>query len=150
LLNDERVQTSAKTYLLALLVGDVTAAKFHCALNERILPSLGYQLRGTGLSLRTARRWLYKLGWRRTELKKGVYMDGHERPDVVEYRNKVFLPLMASLERRMVQWVPEGSGLVRIDPELAPGEKRVIAVFQDESSFHVNEFKRSVWYEQLF
>jgi hypothetical protein len=150
LLNDERVQTSAKTYLLALPVGDVTAAKFHCALNERILPSLGYQLRGTGLSLRTARRWLYKLGWRRTELKKGVYMDGHERPDVVEYRNKVFLPLMASLERRMVQWVPEGSGLVRIDPELAPGEKRVIAVFQDESSFHVNEFKRSVWYEQLF
>jgi hypothetical protein len=148
LLNDERVQTSARTYLLDLPVGEVTTAQFHRVLNERILPSLGYQLRGTGLSLRTARRWLYKLGWRHTELKKGVYMDGHERPDVVEYRNNVFLPLMASLERRMVQWVSEGSELVRIDPDLAPGEKRVIALFQDESSFHVNEFKKTTWYAQ--
>ena len=72
-------------------------------------------------------------------------MDGHERPDVMEYRNKVFLPLMASFERRMVQWVSEGSELVHIDPDLALGEKRVIAVFQDESSFHVNEFERTIW-----
>jgi hypothetical protein len=113
-----------------------------------ILPSLGHQLRGTGLSSRTARRWLYKLGWRRTELKKGVYMDGHKRPDVVEYRNTVFLPLMASLERRMVQWVSQGSNLVRINPDLVPGKKRVIAVFQDESSFHVNEFKKTIWCTQ--
>ena len=63
LLNDERVQTSARTYLLDLPVGDVTTARFHHALNERILPSLGYALKGTGLSLHTAWRWLYKLGW---------------------------------------------------------------------------------------
>jgi hypothetical protein len=145
LLNDERVQASARAYLLDLPVGEVTTAQFHHALNERILPSLGYQLTGTGLSSRTARRWLCKLGWRHTELKKGVYMDGHERPDVVEYRNNVFLPLLASLERRMVQWISDGSDLVRVDPDLMPGEKRVIAVFQDESSFHVNEFKRTTW-----
>jgi hypothetical protein len=29
---------------------------------------------------------------------------------------------------------------------LGPGEKRVVAVFQDESSFHVNEFKKTTWY----
>ena len=72
-------------------------------------------------------------------------MDGHERPDVMEYRNKVFLPLMASLERRMVQWISEGSELMRIDLDLEIGKKRVIAVFQDESSFHVNEFKKTIW-----
>ncbi len=76
-------------------------------------------------------------------------MDGHERPDVIEYRINVFLPLMASLERRMVQWVLRESKLVHVDPELGPGEKRVIAVFQDESSFHVNEFKKTTWYAQL-
>jgi hypothetical protein len=27
-----------------------------------------------------------------------------------------------------------------IDPKLGPGEKRVIVMFQDESSFHVNKF----------
>jgi len=146
LLNDEQVQTAARTYLLSMSVGEVTPARFRHALNEQILPSFGYTLRGSGLSLRTARRWLYKLGWRRSELKKGVYMDGHERPDVVEYRNDVFIPLMTSLERRMAHWDSRGSELVRIDPELGPGEKRVIAVFQDESCFHVNEFKKTTWY----
>jgi hypothetical protein len=45
------------------------------------------------------------------------------------------------LERRMAKWVPQpGSpGLMCKDPELNPGEKRVIAVFQDKSSFHVSE-----------
>jgi len=148
LLNDERVQTAARTYLLDQRVGEVTSAQFQRALNERILPSLRYQLKDNGLSVRTARRWLCKLGWRRLELKKGVYMDGHERPDVVEYRNAIFLPLMASLERRMVQWVSRGSELERVDPDLGPGKKQVIAVFQDESAFHVNEFKKSTWYAQ--
>ena len=52
---------------------------------------------------------------------------------------------MASLKRRMVQWIPEGSELMHIDLNLEIGEKRVIAVFQDESSFHVNEFKKTTW-----
>ena len=35
-------------------------------------------------------------------LKKGVYMDGHERPDVIDYQVNTFLPLMAQLEKWMV------------------------------------------------
>ena len=31
-------------------------------------------------------------------------MDGHERPDVVEYRDKVFLPAMEEYEARMVKY----------------------------------------------
>ena len=144
LLNDERVQTAARTHLTGLPTGDVTPRQFHRALNERILPSLGYMLE-VGLSERTARRWLIKLGWRRTRLKKGVYMDGHERKDVKEYRDNDFLPLMASFERRMVHWVLKESKLERVEPELEPGEKRIIAIFQDESSFHANEYKQTVW-----
>ena len=55
---------------------------------------------------------------------------------------------MALHARKMVQWKPSESGseLMRIDPDLGPGEKRVIAVFQDESSFHANEYKRIIWY----
>ena len=62
-------------------------------------------------------------------VKKGVYMDGHERPDVVEYRNNVFLPLMASFERCIAQWKPEGLGLVHVKLELRLGKKRIITVF---------------------
>ncbi len=67
-------------------------------------------------------------------------MDGHKQSDIVEYYSMVFLPLMASLEKQMVQWVPKGSKLEHIDLNLGPGEKRVIILFQDESSFHVNEY----------
>ena len=66
-------------------------------------------------------------------------MDGHERPDVVEYQLKTFLPLMALHEKKMVQWVVRGSKPVCIDLDLGLGEKQVIAVFQDESCFHVNK-----------
>ena len=34
----------------------------------------------------TARRWRHVLGFRLTERKNGVYIDGHEREDVVAYR----------------------------------------------------------------
>ena len=78
-------------------------------------------------------------------MKKGVYMDSHERPDIIKYQDDVFLPLMALYERRMVEWKSEGSGFVRIEPDLGPDEKRVIAVFQDESCFHVNDNKQNSW-----
>ncbi|CAJ0645936.1 7905_t:CDS:2 [Entrophospora sp. SA101] len=45
------------------------------------------------ISEKTARRWLKGLGWKFGTYKKGLYNDGHERPDVVEYRNK-FLKFM--------------------------------------------------------
>ena len=61
---------------------------------------LGYLL-DAGLLERTAWHWLVKLGWQRTRLKKGVYMDGHERDDVKAYW-KVFLKKMALFEKRMV------------------------------------------------
>ena len=149
LINDEQLQKAALTYLSSVPTGEVTPKEFHRTLNKRILPVLGYMLRAP-LSEHIARQWLIKLGWRRTVLRKGVYMDSHERDDVKEYRCNVFLPLVKSFERRMVEWVPKpqplGPGLMCKDPELNPGEKRVIALFQDESSFHVNEFKQTAWY----
>lgn len=145
LLNDERVQAAARQYLTSLKTGEVTPKLLRLHLNEEIFPSLGLTLKKP-LSERTARRWLVKLGWRRTRLKKGVYMDGHERPDVQEYRSNVFLPLMESYERRMVQWTLQDGNLVRVEPVLGPGEKRIIAVFQDESSFHAGEYKANIWY----
>ena len=91
----------------------------------------------------TARQWLIKLGWQHTILRKGVYIDGYKRPDVVEYRRNDFLPLMALHEKNMVQWLANRTECV--DPKLGLGDKRVIAVFQNESSFHVNEYKQIVW-----
>jgi len=54
LLNNEQIQTAAKTHLLALPMGEVTPKRFHHTLNARILPALGYVL-VKWLSERTAR-----------------------------------------------------------------------------------------------
>ena len=77
-------------------------------------------------------------------LRKGVYMDGHERPDVVEYCNNVFLRDMASHQKSMVRWEQHGSELVHIDPVLMPGKERIIMVFQDKSMFHANDYRSMI------
>ena len=38
------------------------------------------------ISSRTALCWLKKMGWSYGKIKNGMYLDGHEREDVVEYR----------------------------------------------------------------
>jgi hypothetical protein len=52
---------------------------------------------------------------------------------------------MESLKRRMVQWEFNNLGLLHVEPQLRPGERRIIMVFQDESSFHVNKYKQNIW-----
>jgi hypothetical protein len=142
--NDERMQNAAQNWLTKLPTGEVSPRCFCRALTKEILPCLG--INKETVAERNARQWLIKLGWRWTCLKKGVYMDGHEQNDVVKYCNEVFLPLMAKYEQLMVKWVERKNGTFEhVEPELGPGEKQVVALFQDESSFHASEYKSNVW-----
>lgn len=84
LLLDETVCTAARDWLSSQKVGSVMPRHFQHALNNDILPSINVTPK-RDLCERTARRWMILLGWRRTVLRKGVYMDGHEREDVKEY-----------------------------------------------------------------
>ncbi|KAF9439839.1 hypothetical protein P691DRAFT_784600 [Macrolepiota fuliginosa MF-IS2] len=61
-----------------------------------------------------AQTWLSEqpngmLGWFHTIVRKGVYMDGHKRDNVVEYWNTVFLPKM-EFEKQMAHYIPDASG----------------------------------------
>ena len=49
----------------------------------------------------TARRWLLTLGFRQLHHQKGVYFDGHDRPDVAEHR-KEFLSKLAELDKKTI------------------------------------------------
>jgi hypothetical protein len=49
-------------------------------------------------------------------------MDGHERPDVVEYREKAFLPKMKEFEQRMARY--EGPDLHRYRTGFTPWRER--------------------------
>lgn len=47
---------------------------------------------------KTARNWLHELGFEYKDVKKDVFVDGHERPDVIEDCKK-FLSTMKNLSR---------------------------------------------------
>ena len=50
------------------------------------------------MSVESVRIWLNKLGYGLTEVKKAIYIDGHERPNVVE-NCKAFLAKMKESEQ---------------------------------------------------
>ncbi|RPB23933.1 hypothetical protein L211DRAFT_838386, partial [Terfezia boudieri ATCC MYA-4762] len=95
------------------------------------------------ISERTARNWLNKLGFEFKDVRKGVYIDGHEREDVVRYRQEVFLPAMEKLfHSGLREWAEDGSLILK---EIPAGEKEKILVTHDESTFNANDGKRRMW-----
>lgn len=83
-----------------------------------------------------------KLGLHYHTISKNVYINGHEREDVVEYRQKDFLPTWANLEKRMVIFSEDG--LWRKLSGLQEGEKSLVLVTHDESTFNANDGKRRI------
>jgi len=73
--------------------------------------------------------------------KKGIYVDGHERADVVEYR-KTFLSQISEYEKLM--WDYDEVTLEPIPKDL-PG-KRHILVTHDESTFNANDDLKRGWH----
>lgn len=102
------------------------------------------------ISLRTAHRWLAKLGWQYGKQRNGMYIDGHEREDVVEYRRK-FVDRFQQYERRFHIWDDDGNELPRPSgfpvPEThrASGRFRLILVTHDESVFFQNDQRKYLW-----
>lgn len=97
---------------------------------------------GLQIKVRTAWNWLKRLGLYYHTFSKNVYIDGHERKDVVEYHQHEFLPTWASLERRMVVFSEDGSWTR--PPGLREREKPLVLVTHDESIFSANDEKRRV------
>ena len=97
------------------------------------------------ISAVTATRWLHKLGFNPTSTKMGVYIDGHERQDVVEYR-KLFLRKLEILESTHAP-APRVSD--EPDSSLTSALKRLILLYHDESTFHSNDDRGWVWSQQI-
>jgi hypothetical protein len=101
-----------------------------------------------GIKSRTARNWLHRLGYSWKDIKKGVFYDGHERPDVVQAR-KEFLQELKEMEPYLVEFNPDGTMKEKDYPADCKvfGEKRrpVIIIVHDESTFHANDGRHQAW-----
>ena len=83
------------------------------------------------------------MGFVYKDVKKDVYFDGHEREDVVKYRNEVFLKIWQQASRRFVIFKEDGSW--EKPPGLRSDEKPLVLVTHDESTFNTNDGKRRLW-----
>lgn len=97
---------------------------------------------------RTARNWLHKLGFEYKDVKKDVFVDGHERPNVMENCKK-FLSTMKDLEPYLVKFEEDGSIKTKEYPDdCAVGrDKRrpVIVITDDECTFSANDGIQKAW-----
>jgi hypothetical protein len=110
---------------------------------DEVQKKLGTKARG--IHVRTARRWLHKLSWRYQQKKKGMYIDGHEREDVVEYR-KGFVGRWKEYEKRFVIYDNDGKVLSTPTGFPVPQTRfRLILVTHDESTFYENDRRKTHW-----
>ena len=75
-------------------------------------------------------------------MKKGIYVDGHEQSDVVDY-HKLFLNTIVQDEHLRV--IYNDQDLNPIHPTLGPDEKKHVPNHHDESIFRSNELQQNVW-----
>jgi len=120
----------------------ISPIKLQRDINETIIPGLGLDLGKATISENCARHWLKRLGYELTMVKKGIYIDGHERPDVVDYR-KTFLNTIAKNEHLRNMY--DDKDLEIIQPTLNPMEWKHIPIHHDESIFRPNELQQRVW-----
>ncbi|KAF9511790.1 hypothetical protein BS47DRAFT_1363556 [Hydnum rufescens UP504] len=67
------------------------------------------------ISLKTASRWMQLMQYRWGKEPKGQYVDGHERDDVVTYRQSTFLPAWAAVDAKTRKF-DDGSNLDPLTP----------------------------------
>ena len=127
---------------------NMTAQSFCDWVNNTLLPSSHLQPNFPRcISFRTAVRWLHHLGFKPVSHKKGVYIDGHEREDVVSHR-KALLKTLANL-RESHRPPPQCSDEPpRIRREEDDGKKELVVLYHDESIFNTNEGQTWMWGEE--
>lgn len=96
----------------------------------------------TSISLATARRWMTKLGYRWTDTPSGQYVDGHEREDVVEYRQNVFLPAWFAKEHKLRVWADGNMGQ---PASISVDKRHSVYWVHDETVFYVHDRRERRW-----
>ena len=149
-LDDEDIAELLQSLLLShtkgryITASDVVEIISGPVLQEKFLSS---GISRASISERTACRWLKRLSWRYGAMQNGMYLDGHEREDVVAYRVG-FVARWKEYEKRFHIWDNDGvehracndTGI-----QVEGGRYRLILVTHDESVFYQNDSRKTHW-----
>jgi hypothetical protein len=100
------------------------------------------------ISERTARSWMKRMGYKWKNAKKGMYADGHEREDVVNYRQDVFLPRWRAFEAACRWWNKQGEeeGDAKERAFIARADGKIVVIWRhDESTYYANDRRKLRW-----
>ena len=114
-----------------------------CYLELELFPRIQLKI-GKGISLTTAWNWMHRQGFQYQTYKKAIYYDGHERPDVVDYWQNVFLPTMALHHHRLVEY-EVGNLNKEVQKLLPPETKKLVLLAHDESTMQANDGEKAGW-----
>ena len=110
------------------------------------------------ISHSTARKWLFRLGFKVNNHKKGTFKDGHDDVEVIQYRQDVYLPQIEEWRKQCL--LPqdfqdeEGQYTLDLETALSAAHKRVqkagydhvlILHSHDECSYNCNEAEACHW-----
>ena len=128
---------------------NLTTLTFCEWVNSDLLPSSSLEPHyPRKVGVETCRRWMHELGFEIVDGRKGIYIDGHERKDVVESRQK-FLRKMIALGFITKEEAPSEKSKLGFpeDIESPPLEtiSNTVFIFHDESTFNANEDQGKFW-----
>ncbi|KAH8993203.1 hypothetical protein EDB92DRAFT_1796554 [Lactarius akahatsu] len=148
ILEDEDIKQTIQLHLLEcakarhITAGDIVEIVSTPELQEKFLQA---GIMKPTISKRTACRWLSRLDWQYGQPRKGMYIDGHEHEDIVEY-GKAFVNRWKEYEKCFYLWdnnddllpLPNGFPVPK-----AHGHFCLILVTHDESTFFQNDLQKT-------
>ena len=127
---------------------NLTTVTFCKWVNEYFLPNCtlepGFPPK---ISLETARLWLHHLGFEVLTVRKVIFIDGHERLDVIDVQ-KLFLRKMTKVGFLHITNAPTKDAMKALPDVDAPTSERrskTVVFFHDESTFMSNEDQTTQW-----
>lgn len=145
LIYEEDIQEDIRSFLRQHR-RDVSLSFLRTYLQKSYFPQMFGMECGITVGKETCRRWLLSNGFSCGAYTKSVYVDGHERKDVVEYRQK-FLAEMEALQPLLVSVDKENPTGPNLMPRLAGDARPHILVTHDECIFRAHDGKKAFWSE---
>ena len=150
-IEDADIQVAFKSILRSMNDSDRTPLAFQTRVNSLSDDDFSDDLfdvkdiKPQDISTKTAARWMKVLGFFPTKASKGWFTDGHERPDVVEYRERFIADIMPKF-KRMTGYTGNKCE-TEIRPVLEDGEREFVIITHDEVTFYSNEGRQFFWLE---